>query len=424
LTRVRGLRVLAWNSASKLKGREDDILGAARVLGADSVVVGSVRRDGGRVRIAARLLQTASGLYLWSESYDRDLVDLFSIQEGIARAIARTLAGTLAARPREPLSAAKVAAYDLYLRGRYVGNRRTMEGLQQSVACFEQALQVDEGFALAHSGLADAYCLLTEYGLLAPGQALPLARAAALRALELDPRSAEAHASHALIRSLHDWEWHEAEALYRRAIELNPGYATAHHWLAIDLLAILGRFEEAHEEIEVARQLDPLSLIIHEGRPYLWMLEGRYGEALEGYRRVAELDPDFAKALTGMGRTYAQMGRHAEAIEMLRRGREVAGNLPSILGALGQTFALAGDVDAARGVLAELRALAATKYVPSTSFALVHAGLGENERALDWLERAAGLRELSLTVIKSHPAYDSLRQEPRFAALLTRLRFD
>jgi TolB-like protein len=249
LTRVRGLRVLAWSSASKLRGREDDLQRAAREVGADHVLVGSVRRDGDRVRIAARLLQTATGYYLWSESYDRELEDLFAIQESIARAIAGTLERTLSARQRPPLSTQRVEAYDLYLRGRYLWNQRTKEGLEQGVECFGQALAADEGFALAHAGLADAYCLLAEYGIMEPRRAMPLARAAALRALELDPRSSEAHTSYAMIRSLHDWQWDEAEALYRRSIELNPGYATAHHWLAIDLLPQLGRFAEAQEEI-------------------------------------------------------------------------------------------------------------------------------------------------------------------------------
>jgi TolB-like protein/Tfp pilus assembly protein PilF len=423
LTRVKGLRVLAWSSASQLRGGEEEIHRTARQLGADHLLVGSVRRAGGRVRIAARLVQTASGYYLWSETYDRELVDLFAIQEDIARAIARTLEGTLSARQRPALSPERVEAYDLYLRGRYLWNHRTTEGLEQSVACFGRALALDDGFALAHAGLADAYCLLAEYGAMPPGQAMPLARAAALRALDLDPRSSEAHASHAMIRSMHDWQWDEGEALYRRAIELNPGYATAHHWLALDLLAVLGRFAEAHEEIELARQLDPLSLSIMEGKPYLLMLERRYDEALEGYRRVMELDPRFSRAYTGMGRTYLQMGRIAEGIAMLQTGHELAGASSGVLGALGQASAWAGDGEAAREVLSQLRSLCETRYVPCTTFALVHAGLGELDTALDWLERAADRHDLPLALVNVHPAYDALRSEPRFASLLARLQF-
>ncbi len=423
LTRVKGLRVLAWSSSSQLRGREEETHRTARELGADHLLVGSVRRAGGRVRIAARLVQTASGYYLWSETYDRELVDLFAIQEEIARAIARTLEGTLSARQRPSLSPGRIEAYDLYLRGRYLWNQRTTEGLELSVGCFERAIAVDEAFALAHAGLADAYCLLAEYGGLGPGQAVPLARAAALRALELDPRSSEAHTSHALIRAMHDWEWDEGEALFRRAIELNPGYATAHHWLALDLLAPLGRFAEAQEEIELARQLDPLSLSIMEGKPYLLMMQRRYDESIDAYRQVVELDPRFSKAYTGMGRAYLQMGRFAEGIAMLHTGRELAGETSGILGALGQGAAWSGDEAGAREVLSTLRALCETRYIPCTTFALVHAALGEHDAALAWLEKAAERHDLPLALINAHPAYDELREEPRFAALLARLHF-
>jgi eukaryotic-like serine/threonine-protein kinase len=423
LTRAKRLRVLAWGSASQLRGLEEDTRRAARSLGADHLLVGSVRRVGDRVRISARLVETATGVYLWSETYDRDLLDLFAIQESIARAIARTLEATLSSLQRPALSPGRVRAYDLYLRGRYLWNQRTPVGLVQSVACFEQALAVDDGFALAHSGLADAYCLLAEYGVRPPDEAMPLARAAALRALELDPRSSEAHASHAMIRGMYDWEWNEAEALYRRAVELNPGYATARHWLGLDLLAILGRFAEAHDEIEVARQLDPLSLSIMEGKPYLLMLERRYDEALEGYRRVMELDPRFSRAYTGMGRTLLQVGRFTEAMGMLEKGRALAGETPGVLGALGQGLAWSGNADGARAILSTLRTLCETGYVPCTTFALVHAALGETGKAIDWLERAADRHDLPLAMIHVHPAYDALRAEPRFAALLERLRF-
>lgn len=425
LTRIRGVRVVAWNSAAKLKGREDDIHEAARQLGVGVMLVGSVRQARDRVRIAARLVEVNTGYYLWSETYDRQIVDLFAVQEEIARAIAltleRTLVGTHLRRDRRPAS---LEAYDLYLRGRFVANQRTQAGLRRAVDCFEQALEADEGLALAHAGLADTLCLLASYGLMSPEEALPRAKAAALRALELDPASAEAHTSFALIRSLYDWEWDEAEAFYRRALELNPGYATAHHWLAIDFLGSLGRFEEAQQELDVARQLDPLSLIIQEGKPYLLLLQRRYEESVAGYRALTELEPQFYKAYTAMGRAYTQMGRYQDGIAMLEKGRAIAGHeVPSILGALGQSYALAGDAPTARRLLDDLAALARDKYVPATCFALVHAGLGERDLAVEWLNRGADRRDLPLAVIKTHPAYDGLRDHQGFQALLKRLRF-
>jgi serine/threonine-protein kinase len=252
---------------------------------------------------------------------------------------------------------------------------------------------------------------------------MPRARAAAIRALELDPRSAEAHASFAFIRSAYDWEWAEAEALYRRAIELGPGYATAHHWLANDFLAVLGRLDEAADEIEIARQLDPLSLIIQEGRAYLFTLARRYDKAIETYQALIDLDPSFFKFYTSMGRAYMLKGMYADAIAMLEQGRALAGEVPSILGALGQTYAGAGDRAAAQRLLDELKGMASNRHVPATCFALVHAGLGEYEAALDWLERGCAQHELPLPAINVHPAYDALRDRPRFTALLRRMRF-
>jgi serine/threonine-protein kinase len=265
---------------------------------------------------------------------------------------------------------------------------------------------------------------MAEYGLLSPGDGVPAARAAALRALELDPRSSEAHASHALIRSMHDWEWDEAEALYRRAIELNPGYSTAHHWLALDLLAPLGRFGESWESIELAHQLDPLSISIIEGRPYLLMLERRYDESIDAYRQLLDLDGRFWRAYTGMGRTYLQMGRFAEGLDMLEKGHRLAGESTGILGAVGQGAAWSGDEAGARRILARLGELCESRYVPCTTFALVHLALGEFDVALDWLERAADRRDLPLALVNVHPAYDALRGQPRFEALRKRMHFE
>ncbi len=426
LTRVRGLRVVAWNSAAKLKGRTDDVQAVARQLGAGAALVGSVRRANERVRITVRLVDASTGIHKWSQAYDRQIQDLIAVQEEIAREIVATLADSLslrrpAALARRPGSA---EAYNLYLKGRFHWNKRTNEGLRTGVECFEQAIAVDATSALAHAGLADALCLLVDYGFMRPRDAMPRASEAAQRALELDPRSAEAHASYGLIRAIYDWEWEEAEAFFHRALELNPGYSTAHHWFAIDFLSSVGRFAEAHDEIEQAHQLDPLSQIILEGHGYLLMLERRFDEAIAAYRNLLEFDPTFYKAYTSMGRAMVQQGAYRDGIAMLQKGRGLVGEMPSILGALGQAHALAGESGKAREILKDLSDLSAARYVPTTCFALVHAGLGELDRALGWLERGCDQRELPLSGLKVHPAYDALRGEPRFAALLRRLRLD
>jgi serine/threonine-protein kinase len=254
-----------------------------------------------------------------------------------------------------------------------------------------------------------------------PVEGIPEAKAAARRAIQLDANLAEAYPSLAILSSHYDWKWEEAEALYRKAIALNPGYATAHHWLGVDCLALLGRFEEGAEETEIALGLDPLSSILYEGRAFIRLLKREYEQAVQGCREILEFDPTFYKAYTSMGRAYAQMGKYVDALAMLEKGRSLAGDVPNILAAMGQVFGLSGDHAAARGVLAQLHARAPETYIPSTSFAVVHLGLGEKERALEWLEKGCGQRDLPLAVLKVHPVYDSLRAQPRFQALLTRL---
>jgi serine/threonine-protein kinase len=422
LTRVRGLRVVAWHSASQLKGDDSQTMAMLQRMQVQTVLVGSVRRARDRVRIAARLVDVGSGYYLWSETYDRRLEDVFAIQEEIASAIVGRLTAALLPAAGEGRRTHDVEAYQLYLRGRYLWNKRSAEGLRQSLNLFERSVEIDPHFALGYAGLADAYCLLTDYGLMHPSEAMPQARVAASRALELDPRSSEAHTSLAFIRSNYDWEWLEAEALYRRAIELGPGNATAHHWLAVDLLLLLGRFEEAGQELAIAVQLDPLSLIVEEGTGYLLAMSRRYDEAIEVYKALTELEPGFFKGYSSMGRALSLKGDYPAAIRALEHARSLAGDVPNVLGALGQTYGFAGRSSEARLVLDQLRALAKTRHVPSTTFALVHVGLGEHDQAFAWLEKGCEQRDLAVVALKVHPAYDALRGDPRFTELLRRMR--
>jgi TolB-like protein/Flp pilus assembly protein TadD len=424
LTKVEGLMVVAWSSAARLKGQPYDLREIGRQLKVSAVLVGSVRSSGVRLRVTAQLIDVASGRYLWSETYDRTIEDLFAIQEEISTAIVKTLPAQLMERPGSPAvrrNTYSVEAYNLYLKGRFQWNKRTDEGLKRSAQYFEQAIAIDPGFAVGYAGLADSYTLLADYGSAPSRDIIPLAKSAARKALEIDPNIAEAHASLGLIRSIYDWDWPEAGDHYRKAMDLNPGYATAHHWFAVDYLAMLGRIEEAFVEIRLAQQLDPLSPIIREGTGFLFMLSKRYEEALDEYRQMLELDSYFYKAFTAMGRTYTQMGKYEEAIAMLQKGRSLSGDVPNILGCLGQTYALAGRPAEARRMLAELAELSRRRNVPSTCCALIHVGLGEKDQALAWLEKACDNRELPLSVLKVHPAYDDLRGEPRFQAILRQI---
>jgi len=427
LTKVEGMRVVAWNSAARMRGVEEDIREVRRQLQVANALLGSVRISGSSLRVRAQLIDTETGVYLWSETFDRSMQDVFAIQEEIARAIVRTLRVQLAGSAETALAGRgrpSVGSYDYYLKGRYHWHRRTPDDLARAEKYFQAAIEADSESALPYAGLADSYVLLVDYGMMASGEGIPKVKAAATRAIELDPNLAEAYPALAMVHSHFDWEWQEAEAMYRKAIALNPGYATAHHWLGIDLLAMLGRFDEATAEIEIALGLDPLSSILYEGRASIWLLQREYEAAIGVCRGILEFDPTFYKAYTSMGRAYAQMGRYSDALSMLEKGRSLGGDIPNILAAMGQVFGLSGDHAAARGVLAQLEARSVERYVPSTAFAIVHLGLGEKEQALDWLEKSCGQRELPLAALKVHPVYDELRGAPRFEALLKRLRME
>jgi TolB-like protein/Tfp pilus assembly protein PilF len=425
LTKVNGMRVVAWSSAARLRGVEQEVLEARRRLQAANVLTGSVRISGSQLRVRAQLIDTETGVYLWSETFDRQMQDVFAIQEEIARNIVRTLRIQLAGGPdKAPLASSptSVSSYDYYLKGRYHWHRRTPADLARSIQYFKAAIEADPASALAHAGLADAYTLDVEYGHTHPANGIPSAKAAALRAIELDPLLAEAYPSLALIRSHHDREWEESEALYRKAIALNPGYATAHLWLGGDCLALLGRLDEALEELETALELDPLSAITHEIRGFIHMLMRDYEEAIRCYREILEFDPSSFRAYAAIGRALGFQGNYTEALSMLEKARSMEDGVPSILAAMGQIFGLSGDRASAQGVLARLEALARERYISSTCLAVVHLGQGDKDRALDCLEHGCEQRELSLASIGVHPVYDQLRGEPRFQALIKRLR--
>jgi len=426
LTKFSGMRVVAWNTAARMRGTEEDVREVRRQLRVANVLTGSVRIAGQSLRVRVQLIDTATSVYLWSETFDRQMQDVFAIQEEIARAIVRTLRVQLEAGADSQLGARRpttVSSYELYLKGRYHLHRRTPDELRRALEYFQAAVHADGSSGLAYAGLADGYCLNVDYGLLHPAEGFPKIRAAASRAIEIDAALAEAYPALAVIRSQADRDWEDAERLYRKAIALNPGYATAHHWLATDYLGPLGRFEEADDEIEIALELDPLSSIIREGRALLSTLQRRYEEAVARYRELVEFDPSFYKGYTGMGRAYAQLGNYAEARAMFEKGRALAGDVPNILSAIGQVLAATGDSPGAREFLAQLTARARDAYVPSTCFALLHLSLGETARALDWLETGCDQHELTMYMTRVHPLYDPLRTEPRFQAILERMRF-
>lgn len=419
-TKVSGLRVLAWNSSARLRGKSAQAPDVNDQAQADVIVEGSVRRQGDRVRVHVQIVEAKSGFYLWTDTFERTIGDLFALQEEIARSIASVLRIQLTASVA-PRTVYRVEAHDFYLRGRHEWFRRTEQSLRQSIVLFQRAIQEDKRCAPAWAGLADAQSLLADYGVETAEDVIQVARPAAMRAVELDPTLAEAHTSLAFIKSFFDWDWAAAEQCYRTAIGLNPGYVTAHHWYGLDLLALQGRFEEARAEIEIASRLDPLEPVIIEALPYLSLLSRDYASAEAGFRKLIASAPQFAKGYTGCGRSLWAMGRYEEAIEMLEIGRGLLGNVPSVMGALGQSYAMAGNEAEARRLLALLYEMAKSRHVAASCLAVAHLGLGEPEEALTHLERGVEGREYSLHHLKVHPAYDALRGQARFERLLVRM---
>jgi serine/threonine-protein kinase len=433
LARVHELRVVAWQSAARMKGHQQDLEAIREQLRVETILRGSVRCLGDRLRITAQLIEAATGYYLWSEAWDRTAADVFAIEEEIAQAIVNTLRVKLLPEPASRLTskATSVECYNLYLKGRYHWNKRSPEGLRLGLRCFEDAVSLDPDWALGWAGLGDSYAVMADYGLLPQEAAVPSANRAAERATALDPNLAEAYATLGLLRSRYGWKWEEAERFFRKAIELNPGYSTAHHWYAVDYLAMIGRFEEALSEIDQAISLDPLSAIAQEGRGFVLMVSRRYPEAVLQYEALKEFDPSFSKAWTSLGRVLAQMGEYEKAIESYKMGRELGGDIPHVLAALGQAYALSGQTERATEMLRKLQDISSASHriggasprVSAASFAVVHMGLGENDRALAWLEEGVENRQMALSGLKVHPVYDPLRNEPRFQALLQRIGF-
>jgi TolB-like protein/tetratricopeptide (TPR) repeat protein len=425
LTRIAGLRVVAWNTAALLRDRQDDLSALRTRFGVGHVLRGSVRQSGGRLRVAVHLIDTLTGQYAWSQTYDREMRDVFAIQEEIAASIAATmrLQFSTPAAAASAQGVRSVECYQLCLKGRFHARERTHDGLKRAVACLERAVTIDPASAPAWAALADTWTLFFEYGVEKVADCVPRARHAAARALELDPQLADAWAALGLIYSLYDWRWKESGEAFRRAVELNPGYANARHWYAVDYLALIGKLDEAAAQIEVAMELDPLSSIILEGRAFLKVLARRYDEAIPGYEEIVRNDPAFYKAWTSMGRAYLQKKDYAQAIDRLEKGRALAGPLPTVLGALGEAHARSGNTAEAWRILGQMHDMARVRAVPGTSFAVVHLGLGERDQALSWLERAVDAREAPVASFKVHPIYDELRGDPRFEALMRRIGF-
>jgi TolB-like protein/Tfp pilus assembly protein PilF len=421
------LGVIARTSAMRYKDTDKPIDWIGRELGVEYVLEGSVRRAGGRVRIAAKLVQVSDETQLWGDTYERDAADVFTVQTDVAESVAEALAVELLSDERSRAAAAKTpttspAAHDAYLRGRHHWNQRTEDGFRKAIEFFEQAIEHDPGYALAYAGLADCHIVLAEYGVSSAREVFPAARRAVLRALEIDDELAEAHTSLAAIRGYYDWDWEGAEREFRRALELDPGCATARQWYA-EFLTQMGRHDEALAEIQRALEVDPLSLIINSVKAALFYYAGQHEEALEQARRTLELDPEFPVAHYFLGEAYEDQGRYEEAIEELKHAATLAGGGPKWRARLAYTYAVAGRESEARRILDEVTGPSPGGFVSSYTVAAVYGALGDKDEAFRWLERAVEERDVRLRWLKVEPLFPSLRADPRFDDLLRRMGF-
>jgi serine/threonine-protein kinase len=423
LAKVEGLRVASRTSVFALKGKPQDVRAIGALLGASEILEGTVRKAGDRLRITAQLSSTDDGRLLWSQRYDRTLDDVFAIQDEIARTIVTTLRATSFADLAEPPAKRytdNVAAYGLYLRGRYQWNKRTQKGIAQGIKFFEEAIAADPHYALAYTGLADSWALHVDYRSVPVTEGFERAKTYARKALELDDTLAEAHASLAWALFIYDWDWAGAEREFRRALECDPGYASAHNWYAF-LLASQGKMQESLVEGHTALELDPASVSIRRTMAWDYYYARRWDQAQYHATRAIAMNPTQEESHRMLGLSLEFQGRHAEAERVLREARDLPQAGAYALGTLGFVLARNGKRDEAEALLGQLEKLAKKDYVTPVAFGTLMIGLGELDGALDYAEQSVAERRGWMVYGNVNPIFDPLRGEKRFKALLKQM---
>lgn len=417
LSNLRDVTVQPISSVRRFSGLEQDPVRAGRELGVESVLDGQVQRWGDQIRVTARFIAVGDGKQLWADQFDEKFTDVFTVQDLISAKVVSALALKLTGEEQRRLTkhyTENVEAYQLYVNGRFYWERRTPEGLRKAIEYFEEAIEKDPNYALAHAGLADSYALLGVFHL-PPREAFPKAKEAALNALRVDGRLAEAHAALGHIKVQYEYDWAGAKEEYKRAIELKPNYANAHHFYAL-YLSIMGRFDEGIEEIKRAQELEPFSLFIHANVGAILYAARRYDEAINQLKRVLEMNPNFDHARDVLGHVYLQKGMYEQAIAEFRKLTTTPYSYD-----LGQAYALSGRRSEALKEIDKLQELSKQRYVAPYNLALIYASLDDKDNALEWLEKAYEDRSTRLIWIRVNTQLDKLRSEPRFKAVIKRM---
>jgi TolB-like protein/DNA-binding winged helix-turn-helix (wHTH) protein/Flp pilus assembly protein TadD len=423
LAQISALRVISRTSVMAYKGARKPLPQIARELNVDAVVEGTVLHSGDQVRITAQLIEASTDKHLWSQSYEGELRDTLALQSRVASAIADQIRINLTPQEQAALKTVKVVdpeAYESYLKGRYFWNKRTADGLKVALAYFKQAIEEDPKYARAYSGLADTYALLGDwqYAVMTPKEAFPEAKAAAIKALELDSTLGEAHNSLAFVLDGFDWDLDAGGKEFRRAIELNPGYATAHHWYAWHL-SLLGRFDDAIAEMRKAESLDPLSLIINADLAELLGLAHSYDDSIRQSLKTIEMDPNFALAHNQLAQAYLQKHMYDEAVAELQKAVKLSGNSPTCIANLARAYVASGKRAEAVTLLNTLIKRSTTGYSNASEIAMIYASLGDTDQAMNWLDKSFEDRFNPGVLLR--PGFDPLRSDPRFQSLVHRV---
>ena len=422
LSQLPKVSVRSFSSVARYKNKDVDPQEAGRALKVQAVLTGRLVHNGDQVAINTELVEVRDNRQIWGGQYNPKVSDTLSIQEQISREISDKLRLRLSGEDKQRMTRGATedrAAYQLYLQGRYQWNKQTLEGLQESIDYFQQAVQKDPRYALAYAGQADSYAQLADFNVLPTREVLPKVKSAAAKSLELDEAGAEAHTSLAWAR-FHEWDWAGAEKEFKRAIELNPSYPTAHSWYG-EYLMVQGRFDEALVEMNRASDLNPLSPALNLALGYRFYYAHQYPEAVEQIQKTLAMDANLIPAHVYLGRAYEQKGTYPEAIAEMRKALELSEGDTNELAAVGHAYAVAHQEGEAKKILDQLKERSQQTYAQPSLIALIHAGLGDKNQAFDWLQKAYEDRSAGLLYLKVDPAFDSLRSDPRFIDLLHRV---